>query len=88
MLKKTLEQIAVTFIALYFLADAVSKLFDVQKEAWILNYKSQQIETALHNSGLLPFQFVWLTKELGTVITFAVGILQFLGASGFLFYED
>jgi len=36
MLKKTLEQIAVTLIALYFLADAVSKLFDVQKEAWIL----------------------------------------------------
>ena len=55
MLKKTLEQIAVTLIALYFLADAVSKLFDVQKEAWILNYKSQQIETALHNSGMLPF---------------------------------
>ena len=55
MLKKTFEQLAVALVASFFLFDAINKIFDTQKETWILNYKCQQIETTLHNYSLLPF---------------------------------
>ena len=75
-------------IALYFVTDGVQKVFDTQKETWILKHKSQQIETSLYNSGLLMFEFTYIVRAVGGMLTFIVGAVEIVSASAFLFYDD
>ena len=88
MLKKTAEQIAVTLLTFYFIFDSLQKLLDNQHQTWLLNHKSQQIETSLSNKGILLFQFASIIDIYGSLITFSIGLIQLIGAIGTLLVEE